>query len=824
MRVIEFVSTMGPSRRAAVTVVEMVLQAEGVEASQVDEITGQLQQHLPAGLKALGLRIDTPIWVALEQRPSAIERLAAYACHLALALQNAAGHKLHFEDFLQDQDPATGQPRYRFIFEHDDIPCGEQAGDLAMRIIAEICPLLNWQPLLHDKEQPLEVCLQEFIHSARPLVTPAETKGLIAAAQARKIPVIRLEREPYGDFPASFRVAPNGMIMLGHSRHKVILDGLFCITRPGPGFAIMKDRRMMWSLVTESGAAGPVSDPMLMASPSTTRVKRSARRLGYPLRLWPMQRSPQALEGWLIENDTVLDQLLSQPGFSNGSFMVEPELPGTALELLFVGGELLTALENGREAELDSNTESVALRIARAFDSGFLMIRFKSGTAAGNSGQPWILTHLDPSPALETLLADRPDLLAAAYDRFLDWLKPPDSPWRIPIVSVTGTNGKTTTSTMVSHIAKAASLCVGLARTTGVDFDNVLKAPGDMSGFLGHCLVFENEQVDLAVLETARGDVLRSGFAFDRSDVAVCTNIANDHLGQHGVETIEQMAAVKRSIVERSTGAVILNADDPYCLDMLPHLPGRTIYLTSYQDNAEAVRQKAPLEIRSDLRVINIESHAAADWIILHESGTATPVVPVNDIPATFKGAALHNISNAMQAIGAASALGLNLDIIRGAMSNFETNFDTLPGRLNIHDNGRFLTILDFAHNAHGIQQLVNFTDQLPCQGRRIVCLGVSPNASEAAARAAGVAAAGNFDYYICASRESDNPNVKIDTNAAMRQGLISSGVAENVIEIISDQDRMVYYAISLCEPGDLLVIKPSVSAIDAAWQKIINS
>ncbi len=504
--------------------------------------------------------------------------------------------------------------------------------------------------------------------------------------------------------------------------------------------------------------------------------------------------------------------------------MVEPELAGATLEVLFVGGALLTAAQDGQETKLDPITESVALRIARTFDSGVLMIRFKPGASAGNSHQPWVVTHLDPSPALERLLADRPHLLVAAYDQFLDWLYPPDSNWRIPIVSVTGTNGKTTTSTMVSHVARAASLHVGLARSTGVYFDNVSKVLGDKSGFLGHCMVFENPNVDIAVLETARGDVLRSGFAFDQSDVAVCTNIANDHLGQHGVETVDQLAVVKRSILERSTGAVILNGDDSLCLNMLPHLHGRSVYLTSFQENAEVVRQHAPAELRSDLRVINVETRTDSDWIVLHESGTATPIIAVNDIPATFNGAAHYNISNAMQAIGAASALGLDLAIIRHAMSSFETNFDTLPGRLNIHDNGRFTTILDFAHNAHGIQHLVDFIGKFPCQGRKLVCLGVSPNASETAARGVGIAAAGHFDYYICGSKTSDNPNVKVDTNAAIRQGLLSSGVAENVIEVIPDQDRMVYHAISLCGSGDLLVMKPSYSAIDAAWQKILNS
>ncbi len=820
MRVVEFVSTMGPSRRAEVTVVEMVLQAEASEASQFDEISRLLQLQLPAKLSTLGINLDAQVWAEIEQGRTAIARLAAYVCHLALALQNAAGHALQFEDFLQDQDPATQQARYRLIFQHDDIPSGEQAGDLAMRILAEVCPQLHWQVLLHDADLPLAGALENFLAFTRPLVTPAETWTLMAAAKARQIPVLRLEREPYGDLPASFRVAPNGIIMLGHSRHRVILDGLFSISRPEPGFTLMKDRRAMWSLVAELGAAGPIQDWSLMVAGSPTRARRAARRLGYPLRLRPLQRNPQAVDGWRVDNEAALERMLSWPIFSNSSFMLEPELAGPVLDLLFVGDTLYTALQDGHRTTLDPVTESLAKIIALALDCGVLLIRFKPGAAAQNTHHPWVLTDLDPSPKLESLLAKEPQLLANIYDRLLDWLYPPGSQCRIPIVAVTGTNGKTTTSTMIARMARAESLFVGMARTTGVYFDIELKEFGDRSGFLGHCLVFENDKVDLAVLETARGDVLRAGFAYDLSNVAVCTNVTADHLGEHGVETVEDMAVVKRSILERCIGSVVLNGDDALCIQMLPYLPGRKIYLSTFLHNPAEVRART----KSAVSVIHLKQQQGEDWIVLDETNQSTPIIAVNSIPATFMGAAQHNISNAMHAIAAGHALGFSTKNIRQALEQFEMSYDSLPGRLNVHDNGRFHIIMDYAHNADGIRQLTRFTDRYPCSGRKILRFGVSPQASEAAALAAAAAAAGHFDHYICSGKPGADPTQGLETTAILRRGLLENGVTESQVELFDDPTRSVEYPVSLCQPGDLLVMVTSNVGLATTWESILKT
>lgn len=817
MEVLEILSTIGPGRRANVSLVEMVLLAEADEESHFEQMAAELQRSLPQKLAELKLAVDHRLWAQVRQRATAIAQLAGHVCNIALALQNAAGHKLEFEGFLQDQDPQTNRTRYRLMFQHDDVPGGEQAGDLAMCIASELCPRLHWQALLHDENLPLAHHVAAYIKSARLFVTPAETLGLIAAAQARGIPSLRLEREPYGPLPASFRIAPNGMLMLGHGRNRLVLDGLYCIDRPGPGFQIMRDRRALWALLTQLGISGPVVDPNLMLVASSMRARRAARRLGFPLRIRPLQRNPAAGDGWLADSESALEQFLASiPG--NFPFLFEPVLKGKLLELLFANGNLLLARQDHQACAVPEQAMTLCQQICRAINSGLLLVRLQPSSLASDAH--FAVTDLDPAPALEQWLAAEPEVLAAAYSGLLDWLFPPGSASRIPIVSVTGTNGKTTTCTLISALAEAEGHCVGVARTTGVTIGKETREIGDLSGFLGHCMVLDNKQVDFAVLETARGDVLRSGFAFDQSDVAICTNVTAEHLGEHGIETVEEMAVIKRLILVRSKGAVALNADDALCMDMLPWLSGRTIFLTTLVRSPADLRNAAP----AGIKVVHIDEWQGEDWIMFDDQGSRTPVIAVNDVPATFNGLASHNVSNVLHAVSAALALGFGLENIRQTLSAFSMSFEVLPGRLNMHHNGQIQIIMDYAHNADGIRQLAIFTDQLHCAGRRILRFAVSPKATVAAAFRAGSAAAGHFDHYIC----SDMPRkTYFDSSPqieGLRQGLLANGVPQENIEVFTDPNRSVEYPVSLCQPGDLLVLVTSTATFASTWEKILQT
>jgi len=184
-------------------------------------------------------------------------------------------------------------------------------------------------------------------------------------------------------------------------------------------------------------------------------------------------------------------------------------------------------------------------------------------------------------------------------------------------------------------------------------------------------------------------------------------------------------------------------------------------------------------------------------------------------------GRARHNISNAMHAIAAARAAGLGPEAIVSALSEFEMSFESLPGRLNMHDNGRYTIIMDYAHNADGIRQLVRFTDQFPCKGRKILRFGISPEASESSALAVAAMAAGHFDVYVCSGKPGAEDS-EINHAEILKQGLEANGVSSDVITVTANAEESFNYPVSLCEQGDLLVLVTSRTTLAKTWQKIL--
>jgi cyanophycin synthetase len=459
----------------------------------------------------------------------------------------------------------------------------------------------------------------------------------------------------------------------------------------------------------------------------------------------------------------------------------------------------------------------------RAVNTGLLWLRFIRVETPGEdqmgTQSRYRLIHLDPAPSLADVLAGNEACRCEAIEGFLDWVYPPGVPSTIPIIAVTGSNGKTTTTTMLSRIAQAAGWRVGMTQTNGVYIDRELIESGDLSAFIGHCRVFENREVNLAVLETARGGIITQGFAYDRCDVAVCTNVTAEHLGQEGIDTVAQLATVKRSLLERAARAVVLNGDDPNCIAMLPFLTGRVIYLSTFTDSPGQLRARTSAEVN----VINVEEMQGQDWIVLHEHEVeqGLPVIAVDAIPATFRGIARHNVSNAMHAIAAARAAGIEVDAITRALSVFEMSFESLPGRLNLHDNGRFRILMDYAHNADGIRQLVRFTDQFSGEGHKIFAFGVSPEAVASAVFEAAAAAAGHFDQYVCVGAPDVGPS-GLTHAEILKHGLMENNVSEDRIATFTNPDDSFDYAVGLCEAGDLLVMVSSRVTFARNWQKVL--
>jgi cyanophycin synthetase len=296
-----------------------------------------------------------------------------------------------------------------------------------------------------------------------------------------------------------------------------------------------------------------------------------------------------------------------------------------------------------------------------------------------------------------------------------EWIT--DAERRIPIISISGTNGKSTTTRMIDHILQTAGMSVGTTTTDGVTIDGRLVEKGDYSGPMGSWAVLGQPGVDVAVLETARGGILLRGLGYESNDASVLTNVSPDHLDLQGLHTVPELAEVKSVIcrVTQPKGVVVLNADDPLVA-------------------AVARRVKAPVTFFSlKPRSARVKRHLAGggramlldgEWLIDAKGGTRRRITPVSEVPSSFGGIARHNVANALAAAGGALAMGATREQVADGLRTFRPTSDQMPGRLNFYRLGRRLVIVDFAHNEAGLLVVMDMIEALiGRRGRRVATL-----------------------------------------------------------------------------------------------------
>jgi len=294
-----------------------------------------------------------------------------------------------------------------------------------------------------------------------------------------------------------------------------------------------------------------------------------------------------------------------------------------------------------------------------------------------------------------------------------DELPLPDQiPWDeihdVPRVLVTGTNGKTTTVRMLAAIVEAAGLTAGFSCTDGIYVGGELVDAGDWSGPGGARAVLRDRRVQLAILETARGGMLRRGLAVDRADGALVTNVAADHLGEWGVLTVDDVATAKLVVAKAvAHGApMVVNADDPH-LARIARTLGRPLTWIALDEAAH---------ISSDLGPSDVAWIVEGGWLARTEGDQVTRVVEAAAIPATMRAAAAYNVSNALGAAALADALGLSPEVIRSGLVGFEATPERSPGRGNLFDIGGIRVLIDFVHNPHGFDALTRTVAQLTAE------------------------------------------------------------------------------------------------------------
>lgn len=380
----------------------------------------------------------------------------------------------------------------------------------------------------------------------------------------------------------------------------------------------------------------------------------------------------------------------------------------------------------------------------------------------------------------------------------VDMLFPGKDNGRIPIIAITGTNGKTTTSRLMAHIVKTAGYATGFTTTDGVYINDELVLKGDCSGPSSAQMVLKDSAVEFAVLETARGGILRSGLGYDQCDCAIVTNVAEDHLGIGGIDTLEKLARVKSVVPEtvHAGGYAVLNADDDLVYQMRQNVQSKVALFSLEADNQR------------------VEEHCAAGglaavydngYLLLRIGNHFIPIEEAVNVPMTFGGRAEFNIANALAASLAAYASKIKLGTIRNALRSFVPSKESTPGRLNIYDFNDFTVLLDYAHNPHGVRALGKFVKTFEASTRIGIITGVGDRRDEDIV-ALGEEAAKIFDEIIIRHDEDMRGRTYEELIDLLTAGV--HRVDESIpISCFGLECEAVERALQLRKPGSLIVV-----------------
>ncbi|HEX6434176.1 MAG TPA: Mur ligase family protein, partial [Gemmatimonadales bacterium] len=378
-------------------------------------------------------------------------------------------------------------------------------------------------------------------------------------------------------------------------------------------------------------------------------------------------------------------------------------------------------------------------------------------------------------------------------------------PWEsardIPIVLVTGSNGKTTVVRVIGAMVEAAGKTPGITSTDGVTVGETVLEEGDFAGPSGARMVLRHHEVQTAILETARGGILRRGLPVERADVAVITNVADDHLGEFGIDTLPDLADTKMVVSKPlgSAGTLVLNADDPLLVERSGAVRARLVWFS--------LRPATPMMMRH-LAAGGTAVVVDNDQVVLAVGPQRTTLASVREIPMTFRGTAVHNVANAIAGAAAASALGIAPETIAATLRSFGRGLDDNPGRANLLELGGAHILLDFAHNPHGMSALVDVARTLPAD-RRLVLVGQAGDRNDEAIRALARAAwelqpdhvvVKDMEGYLRGRKPGEVPTLLADEFS--RLGLPEESLSRPGAEISS-----VRRALEWARPGDLLVL-----------------
>jgi cyanophycin synthetase len=794
--------------------------------------------------------------------------------HVAIELQCLAGTPVTYGK-TRSHDLPKGQ--YHVIYSYEEESVGLRAGELALELILHLLPP---ERAAHDPSPfdfPAE--LERFIRRAQRRAFGPSTASLVQAAEARDIPWIRLNERSLvqlGHGKYQRRIQATVTSETRHTAVEIASDKrltnqiLEDLGLPVPRQRIVDDaeeaveaaERLGYPVVVKPldgnhgrGVSINLTDAEQVRIAYDKAYERSSYvivetfQTGRDYRILVVngkvvavaERVPGHVVGDGKSTVTELVEIVnSDPrrGVGHEKVLTRLEIDHQAERLLEAAGLTLdSVLPEGQVFYLRStgnlSTGGTAIDKTDAihYDNRIMAERAVKAVGLDVGGVDFIapdisrsyqevggsIVEINAAPGFRMHVAPTEGKPRDVAGPVIDMLFPKGTPYRIPIAAITGTNGKTTTTRMVGHILKLSGCHVGMTTSDGVYIDGVLSVKGDTTGPWASHLVLRDPNVDAAVLETARGGIVRSGLGWRKCKVGAVLNVASDHLGMGGVNDLDELAEIKQVIVEVAQEYCVLNADDERVARMAEHSPAQPFWVTMDRNN-ERVRR----HIRERGKAVVLEEGLNGRMIVLYDGEEHIPILWARQIPATVEGHAIHNVQNAMFATAVALAMGMSLDNVRQGLRTFTTDFFQTPGRMNFYNEHPFRVLLDYAHNAHGMASMARTVRDLTVHGRRIGVISAPGDRRDQDILDLARAAAPGFDLILL--REDDNRRGRKpgEVGDLLRRGLHDAGFpADRIAEQVYTEEEAVQRALETAQPGDLLVIFGD--KLERCWQQIVS-
>ena len=382
----------------------------------------------------------------------------------------------------------------------------------------------------------------------------------------------------------------------------------------------------------------------------------------------------------------------------------------------------------------------------------------------------------------------------------VDMLYPVGQPYTIPVIAITGTNGKTTTTRLLAHLFRQTGKTVGFTTTDGVYIQNRLVMEGDMTGPFSANIILSNPTVDVAVLETARGGILRAGLGWVECDVGVVLNVTADHLGLRGINTVEQLAEVKAVIpaVVKREGHAVLNADDPLVYAMRDRTMADIVFFSTLPEGENAAFEE-------HLTRGGIGARIEDGTFVIRRGRLKIPIARLGEVPLMLGGAARFQQGNVLAAIATAYVQGVRYDTIRGGLLSFFPSPSMTPGRLNLLRVGEARVLVDYAHNPAAVQGLMEMVADLPAR-RRIAVVSAPGDRRDEDIRAVA-ALCGGLDRVIVKEDDDRRGRRPGEIAELLVEGLRAAGLHGDQIEVLPTEAAAVERSLQVIGDGDLLVV-----------------